>query len=229
MAIAPILLWLSDTNRTYHHGKLLYEQYGRDLVTRTIINTGHQGSSYHFITLENALRELSSSFSEVKAVVIPDLSTFDKPLFPSGGLTNEEYAKLPEDLKNVRGDARQCFQRAQFLFARIPLTDSPGQRLTMALQLLDDWDENRRLMGEVQHFMDNGSVIEKAPAIEKLKQVDQLSTKELMAESKNIPTYITKDRKKLASATEASKSDAINIRLNGRLERLEQINKRLNA
>jgi hypothetical protein len=229
MAIAPILQWLSDSNRTYHHGKLLYERYGNDVVTKTIIGTGHQGSSYHFNILENALKELSSKTSEVTAVIIPPLSDFVKP-DAKPGISDKEYQSLPENVKQIRAEARSCYQRAQFLFARIALNDSPEQRLNMALQLLDDYDDNRRLMAEVQHFLDKGIVVPKPALIEKLKPVDQLSVKELTAERQNLRTYITKDKKKInAVPIHTPRFEALRLRILHRQERLKLIDRRLNA
>lgn len=227
MAIASILQWLSDPNRTYQHGKLLYEQYGTNIVAATIINTGHQGSNYHFTYLENCLKDLVNHTPQKIQVIIPDLNEFNIP--QKQGISDKEYQKLPEDLREIRKDAKNQYNRAKWLFARIPLTDSIDQRLIMALQLLDDFDNNRRQMGHVQGFLDKGTYTPETIILKALKPVQDLSTKELIAESKNIPTYITKDIKRIKDVIiDSDRFKELTGRINARKERLEQVNKRLN-
>jgi hypothetical protein len=227
MAIASVLQWLSDPNRTYHHGKLLYEQYGNNIVSSTIINTGHQGSNYHFTFLENCLKELADHTPEKMQVAIPQLETFTVPDKP--GISDQEYKKLPEDMKSIRKDAKNQYNRAKWLFARIPLTDSKEQRLEMALQLLDDFDENRRQMGHVQGFLEKGTYTPETIILKELKPVEDLSIKELIAESKNIPTYVTKDIKRIKDVpVDTDRFKELTSRIKARKERLEQVNRRLN-
>ncbi|HEY0056288.1 MAG TPA: hypothetical protein VGB63_13105 [Pedobacter sp.] len=231
MAIAPVLQWLSEPNRTYHHGKLLYEQYGNNIVTKTIINAGHQGSSYHFSYLENALKAIAntSPVSETK-ILIPDLNSFQKENKGGTGVSDTEYSKLPPELKDIRTKAQNHFNRAKWLFARIPVTDSRAQRLQMQLQLLNDFDDNRALMAKVQAFLNTGSVTpEPAPVSKELKPVAELTIRELLTEAKNIPTYLTKDNKRLKDAEEGSaKYFEIQTRIADRQQRLEEINRRMN-
>lgn len=226
MAIAPVLQWLSDPNRTYHHGKLLYEQYGNNIVHQTIINTGHQASNFHFTYLENSLRAIADQGTTKSIVDIPDLQAFDKPEI--SGISDQEYSKLPEDLRTIRKDAKNNFNRAKFLFARIPLVDSKEERLTMALQLLNDFDRNREKMGHVQGFLDTGSFTPPVTVIKDLKAVSELTVRELIAESKNLPTYISKDRTRLDVAENDLRKEDLKNRIKARLERLEEIQRRLN-
>ena len=227
MAIASILQWLSDPNRTYQHGKILYEQYGNNIVAATIINTGHQSSNYHFTYLENCLKDLVDHTPQKMEVIIPDLTEFNQT--QKQGISDQEYQKLPEDLRIIRKDAKNQFNRAKWLFARIPLTDSKEQRLEMALQLLDDFDDNRRQMGHVQGFLDKGTYIPETIILKELRPVQDLSIKELIAESKNIPTYITKDIKRIKDVLiDSDRFRELTSRINARKERLEQVNRRLN-
>lgn len=226
MAIAPILRWLSDPNRTYHHGKLLYEQYGNNIVSKTIINTGHQGSNYHFNFLENCLKELADQTPDKLAVIIPDLESFTTPAKP--GISDQQYQTLPVELRDIRKDAKNQFNRAKWLFTRIPMIDSKEQRLEMAIQLLDDFDDNRRQMGHVQGFLDKGTYTPELIILKKQKPVVELTIKELIAESKNIPTYISKDRAKLESSDDVDFKTKVTARISARQERLELIQRRLN-
>lgn len=231
MAIAPILQWLSDPNRSFHHGKLLYEQYGKDIVCKTIISSGHQGSNYHFNYLEAALKAIANTSPETaKETSIPELHTFQKVAKEGSGVSNQEYSKLPAEIKDIRTEAQNHFNRAKWLFARIPITDSRIDRLNMALKLLNDFDDNRTLMGKVQQFLDKGTVDpEKIPVAKDLKPVAELSIRELFAEATNIPTYITKDNKRLKQAEEGSaKYFEIKARIAERTQRLEEINRRMN-
>lgn len=229
MAIATITQWLNDPNRTYHHGQILYKQYGKNAIARIIIDTGNQHSNYHFSYLERALLETNQTAAEKSALIIPDLIEFNTQ--PSQGITDKEFQALPDEIKQIRNNAKNHFNRAKFLFARIPLTENETDRLNQALQLLDDYDQNRELMAQVQTYLNLGSIPPSLIQETKTeKPVPDLTIRELIAESKNLPTYITKDKQKLKSTSDKPEAaQKLQNRIDYRIARLNQINQRLNA
>src|SRR5690606_10562475 len=95
MAIASITAWLKSPKRDYHHGKMLYEQYGDDQLILTIIRTG--STSYHFNKLLAGLEALNKfSNMEPQQIKIVDPPPVDD--------ASDKWAGAPDPIIEIRNE-----------------------------------------------------------------------------------------------------------------------------
>lgn len=222
MAIASITQWLADPKRTFLYGKALYEQYGDNRVTLALIRSG--SGSYHFGKLTEALKKLNEQSNlEPKPIVIAD-----RPAAKHPTKKNPDLTSAPEQILKIRNDKNTKYARARKLFEMIRLMDSREHRLASGLELLDLMDEVNESWAAIDEWHEKGKVHE-AMIAEAEKSVDDLSLAELLKESKNLPTYISKDRALLKTPLIDRKKMKISARLELNVKRLELIKKRLGA
>lgn len=221
MAIASITAWLNDPNRNYLHGKALYEQYGDNKAVLALIRSG--SGSFHLAKLKEGLEKLNLLANlEPKPIVINDHRP--EPA-AAPGKTNPDFTSAPDQILRIRNEKNEKYAQARKLHETIRVMDSRQHRLQAGLQLLDLMDEVNESWSIIDEWKEKGTIREKMLA-DTEKSVAELTLAELLQESRNIPPNITKDRKKLPTATDAKKVD-IALRLEAREARLKAIKKRL--
>lgn len=222
MAIASITAWLNDPNRNYLHGKALYEQYGENKAVLALIRSG--SGSFHLAKLKEGLEKLNLLANlEPKPIVINDYHRPEPAAAP--GKTNPDFTSAPDQILRIRNEKNEKYAQARKLHETIRMMDSRQHRLQAGLQLLDLMDEVNESWSIIDEWKEKGTIREKMLA-DTEKSVAELTLAELLQESRNIPPNITKDRKKLPTATDAKKVD-IALRLEAREARLKAIKKRL--
>lgn len=195
MAIAKITSWLADPNRSYDHGRSLYEQFGTDVVVLAVIKGGN--SPYHFTKLFDSLTALNQTLEEKtapKQAIIPNLSEFKGPA--AAPVKNKpDFHSLPDAMKDVTTIKNQHKRRADQLYIEIAFTESSEDRRIMALTMLEDYDKVQECWGILDNYRDTGIVLEsKRKTID--EEVKDLSVLQMMNSLKNIRTYLCKDKKK---------------------------------
>ena len=217
MAIASITAWLNSQQKDFAHGRLLYEQYGSDPLVLTIIKTG--SGSFHFSKLLEALEGLNQlSNIEPKRIVIPDLPAVEK--------SGNAWDGAPDPILEIRNEKNLRYAQARKLFESIPMLDSKEHRAEDAIKLLDHMDFVKDSWGAIDEWRETGNIraIKKE---EELTAVAELSLQELIQQSKNIATYISKGRAKLAKETDPKKILKIKERIDLWEIKVNEVKRRL--
>lgn len=217
MAIASITAWLHNPKRDFHQGRMLYEQYGDDRLVLTIIRTG--SGSYHFSKLQEAMEALNKlSNLQPKAIVIHDLAPIDKK--------PEVWDEAPDPILEIRNEKNRRYALARKRFETIRVMDSQEHRAEAALLLLDDMDFVNESWSAIDTWRETG-VIKEVEKKEAKTSISDLSLKELMKQSKNIESYISKDKKKILSEKNPGKLLELKQRLELRVFKLAEMNRRI--
>lgn len=226
MAIAVISAWLANKNRMYDQGVLLYQQYGDSIVIKALISGG--SSDYHAKRLHDALEELNARITAEVApapLAIPPVAAMPKPQLRYA-VSDEAWNKLPETIKDLYGENSRLHSRSYLLFNHLPLCNTDADRLEKILQLLEDRDKINENWLAIKDFNATGKIREKLVE-EESKSVDAMTVQELTTQANNIPTYLSKDRKKLATMEAGQKKNKVLHRIAEREVQLELVKKRL--
>lgn len=222
MAIASITQWLANPARSFSHGKTLYEQYGDNRIILAVIKTG--SGSYHFAKLIEGLKAVNQKSNiEPKPIVIAPIGSL---LAATKGKISPDLTSAPDKIIDIRNNRVAKYARSRQLFEKIRLADGKNNRLEMGLELLDLMDQVNQAWEIIDDWKVTGKVREVQLA-ETEKAVANLSVADLMREAKNLPTYITKDRKRLAWESKDAKKLKITARLEINLKRFDLIKARL--
>ena len=229
MAIASITAWLNSADKPYHHGRALYEQYGEDKALLRLVKSG--SGSYHFEKLKAGLELINKNSNLVpKQIVIGDLVREAPNSRPSAAgdskKVNPDLEDAPDEITKIRNEKNLRYAQARRLFETIRVMDSREHRLQAGLELLDHMDFVNDCWAVIDEWRESGKIQEMKKE-ETETSVSALTLPELMKEARNLPTYITKDRQKLAAAKQESNKMRIALRLEWRIKRLELIKKRL--
>jgi len=237
MAIATIDKWLADPQRKYDLGRQLYDLYGDNKLLKALLASGHDGSHYHFTRLNDALKEVNLKVKpDVPNVQHPSIPTFKKipklediPL-PSKreNLTDAEWLKLPDTIKDLYNRVYRLHPHSQLLFNQCRITENKSDRLQLDLMIIRERDEINKIWKLIKDYHENGVVKEKVEIKEKTK-IDELSIGELIKLSKNLPTYLSKDREKLKTMPDGQQKNKVLNRIMEREVQFDLVKKRLEA
>lgn len=232
MAIASITDWLQSSKRDFFTGKLLYEQYGSDRLILTIIRTG--SSTYHFQKLVEGLEALNK-LSNLKPKAIhhepapakaPAPARMVVGVLPPVERNPEQWKDAPDPILEVRNEKNRRYAKARKLFEMIRVMDSQEHRLDAALELLDDMDYVAESWEIIDEWKKDGTVREmRKKAAE--KEVAEMNLRELFAKSKNLASYISKDRARVKKVTDTRKLLKIRTRLEENELKLEEMKRRI--
>lgn len=219
MAIASITAWLNGSDKNYHHGRLLYEQYGNDPLVLAIIRTG--SGQFHFNKLHEALEELNR-----QANIKPKPIVFEAPpervLSKSGALDD-----APGEIWTIRNEKNQRYAQARKLFESIPFMDDQKHRLEAGMELLEHMKYVEEAWGAIDHWRETGTIRELKKK-ETVKEVAELPLGELIRQEKNLQSTISKDRKRAREAKTDIDRAKIEQRIEERQFKLAELRKRIN-
>ena len=233
MPIPSITAWLNSPDKPYHHGRALYEQYGSDRVLLALVKSGT--GPYHFQKLRAGLELLNKNSNLVpKPIIIGALATEAPNPIPhvrenirNSKFLNPDLTNAPDEITKIRDEKNKRYAQARRLFETIRVMDSREHRLQAGLELLDHMDFVNDSWSVIDEWKESGKVREIKQA-ETEKEAAALALPELLKEAQNLPTYITKDRKKLAAAKTDKEKMKISLRLEFRIKRLDLIKTRIN-
>lgn len=224
MAIASITVWLNEKNPSYHHGRLLYEQYGDDRLVLTIIKSG--SGSYHFAKLKEALE-----FLNTKTNLIPKQIVFVPPVAeeftPAGEKVKTNLDNAPAEVRKIRDDKNKLYAEARHLHVTIKSLDNDELRLAAALTILDNMDVVNEIWVALDTFAKTGEIM-KIKHEETLAEVSELSLPELLKESKNLPPNISKARGNANKTADPVKKSKYQLKVQHLIIRLAEVQRRLN-
>jgi hypothetical protein len=225
MAIASITQWLNSPDKNYLQGRLLYEQYGNNRVTLALISSG--SGSYHLSKLITALADINSR-PEIKPQQIAIAKVVAVPM-PVVKASKEaiDYKDAPQLILDIRAQKTENYATARKLHESIRFIESKEHRCSAGLQILDLMDEVSEAWGIIDEWKEKGHV----RAVEQKKQmaaVSEMSHLELLQEEKRLAPNVTKDRKKLLKPLSKRKELDIQVRLQERSIRLEEVRRRIN-
>jgi hypothetical protein len=230
MAIASITNWLNSPKRDFATGKMLYEQYGSDRLILTIIRTG--SSTYHFQKLLQGMEALNKlSNLKPKAIHHEPAPVQEPPRLVVGELPPvekrpEQWKDAPDPILEVRDEKNRRYAKARKLFEMIRVMDSQEHRMEAALELLDDMDYVAESWEIIDEWKKDGTVREmRKKAAE--KEVAEMNLRELFAKSKNLASYISKDRARVKKVTDPRKLLKIRARLEENELKLEEMKRRI--
>jgi len=207
MAIAQITAWLRSADKNYPLGVALYNQYGNRTLLKTFFNNGT--SDYHHIRLQEALEDLNNldvtpqpvkEAASAAPLAIPALDTIPVPskLY---SLTDEQWSSTPNQIRNLYVINHRLKSRADMLFMQAGSAATATERLNLALAQLNDRDELNKNWKQVKDYHATGALQEQILQEQELP-ISQLSLPELLKLDKNLPTYISKDTRRLQSLKE---------------------------
>ncbi|MBS7565093.1 hypothetical protein KHS38_11820 [Mucilaginibacter sp. Bleaf8] len=233
MAIATITQWLAAPVKNYTIGLALYNQHGDNPLLKTVLQ--HGDSEYHLNRLTEALEQLNHKLqpepveqpeARAAAVFIPALETIPVPP-QRHALADSEFSRSPEPIKQLYTQNSRLKTRADFLYLQVRSAPTPAARLELALAQLDDRSQINENWKEIKEYHVTGKIKDDIKE-EQEKQVSDLSVTELIALNKNLPTYITKDKKKLtALKSGTTKYDKTFMRLQENTIKLKLVKERL--
>lgn len=217
MAIASITAWLNSKTRDFHHGCMLYKQYGSDKLILTIINTG--SGNYHFNKLVEGMEALNK-LSNIQ----PKQIDFKEPEPLSN--KDDQWKDVPDAILEIRNEKNKIYAQARKRFEAIRFLDSSEHRLEAALIMLNEMDAVRDSWAIIDEFRETGNIreIKKQKAVE---DVADLDLKELLRQRGNIESYISKDKGRIAKATDPKLILKYKVRLEERELKLAEIKRRI--
>lgn len=226
MAIAKITNWLKDPDRVYDDGAYLFEQYGASSLLKSLFRNGT--SLYHYNRLVEALEEIN----EVAEPHTPPAKVEFIPVLPAVapaahyGVTQPEWDKLPEAVKDLYGSNMKLHGHSKLVFNQMRLSETNESRLEKALLILNERETIQENHKAIKDFHATGRIKETIVA-ENEKPIGQLSMAELSAMAKNIPTYLSKARKKLPNMPAGPKKNKVLHKVSEWEIQLDLLNKRL--
>lgn len=225
MAIASISAWLNNTNPNFHHGRMLYEQYGDDALVLTIIKSG--SGSYHFSKLKEGLEKLNEQSNIQPKKIVLDVPVHQEPVkYETKEKVNLDNA--PAEIWEIRNQKNLEFAYARQLHLNIKLMDSVDHRLEAALQLLDHMDYVNKSWLIIDEWNKSGIVTKmEQEAVE--QSVADLTTQDLLKELKNLPSSISKARKRYNDHTDPRKKTKALAKVQSLLNRQIEIKRRVDA
>jgi hypothetical protein len=230
MAIAQITAWLNDKHKHYPAGVALFEQYGTNSLQKVFFRNGN--SPYHLSRLTESLGKInvdavqpSITTPAVQVAIIPQLNSI-KVSQVRYSLSDDEWNRLPDAVKDLYTENSQLKSRAELAFHQARIAGSDESRLALGIQILDDRDQINFNWKKIRDYQASGKVTEKIVA-EKKRTVDELTMAEMLAKLKNLPTYISKAKKNLETMEEGSKRNGVVQRIEEYQVTLDLIKKRL--
>lgn len=217
MAIASITAWLHDPKRDFHHGRMLYEQYGDDRLVLTIIRSG--SGPYHFSKLLVAMEALNKLPNlQPKKIFVPDLPLVDKK--------PEVWQDAPDPILGIRNEKNRRYAEARKIFETIRIMDSQEHRAEAALLLLDNMDFVNESWSAIDTWRETG-IVKEVKQKEAEVSISDMDVRDLIQKSKNIATYISKDKKKILLEKNPAKLLKLKRRLELREFELAEMNRRI--
>ena len=226
MAIAKISNWLNDLRRDYNLGVLLYEHYGKSVLLKTFFKNGN--SQYHQDRLYASLEELNGILEDVtntSSFKFPKLEEIAVPI-KRYGVTDEVWNKLPDQIKDLYTLNSKLHRHSQMLFDQARIAKTDEERIDYGMQILSERKKLNSNWEAIKDYFAQGKIKEKIKE-EILPSVDDLSMVDLVSKSKNIPTYLSKDRSKLNSMQDGPKKNKVLLRIQDNEIFLAAIKKRL--
>lgn len=211
MAIASLTSWLNDPNRTYEHGKMLYEQYGDNKSLSALFKSG--STSFHLSKLTAAITGLNSKTNiEPKPIIIAEAEE-PEPLAEKMRIT---YDSAPDQIIQILEKKRFNYAKARRLFETIRVMDNIDNRLEAAIEILNLMDEVNEAWAIIDEWNDTGHIREQQ---QKQLEIDvqHMNLQQLLKEKANLGPNISKDRKKLKTAG----SDKSRLKITQRIEARE--------
>jgi hypothetical protein len=222
MAIASITQWLNDPRRSYSHGRALYEQYGDNSSLLALIRTG--SGSFHQAKLREGLEKVNQKTGlQPRPIQIP---VYIPVPVASPGKQNVDLKDAPEKIREIRDQKNKEYAQARHLFVSIRLMDSQQQRLQAGLELLDLMDRVNEAWSVIDEWNETGKVMELKRA-ESEKEVAGMTLPELLKERQNLPTYISKAKRKLEAAGSDIERLKLKLNLEAKEQRLQAVKKRI--
>ncbi|SDG67812.1 hypothetical protein SAMN05421827_109130 [Pedobacter terrae] len=211
MAIASLTSWLNDPNRTYEHGKLLYDQYGDNKSLSALFKSG--STSFHLSKLTAALAALNLKANlEPKPIIILEAPEPE----PSPEKMRISYDSAPDQIIQILEKKRFNYAKARRLFEAVRVMDSQQHRLDAAIEILDLMDEVNEAWAIIDEWNDTGHLREQEQK-QVVVDVQHMSLQQLLKEKANLGPNISKDRKKLKVAD----SDKSRLKITQRIEARE--------
>lgn len=223
MAIASITAWLNSIDKNYLQGRLLYEQYGTSRITLALISSG--SGQYHLTKLTIALQEIND-LPDIQPKQITIAAVIDDA--PTSRAKKEiDYKDAPQLILDMRTQKSEDYALARKLHESIRFIDSRQHRLDAGLKILNLMDKVNDSWSIIDEWKEKGHV----RAIEQQKQIAAVATMtlpELLQEEKLLAPNVSKDRTKLKKPLSERKKLEIQVRLQERSLRLEEVRRRMN-
>jgi hypothetical protein len=157
MIVSEIILWLNDPLRDYYAGVIMYDEYGKSSVLKTLFKIGK--TDYSEQKLFNELKALMKDVPEPKREKPREsFQSFSKKKKP-----NVNRADLPERLKALDIKKSELVNEARYykvLMTNLPRTPEYNEeRRKFAQDIEWCFDKIDHIWKEINHFLDTGKMI----------------------------------------------------------------------
>lgn len=226
MAIAEITHWLNKPDRSYDAGVALYEQYSTNVLLKPFFKTAK--SSYHSSRLVEEminLNKLDLVPSKPPVFKIPELETISIPA-KRYGLNDEQWGAAPDEIKDLYVMNSRLKSRADLLFHQTRIATTDDARLSLSLAQLADRSVINTNWKKIKDFYATGKLKEEITTANE-KSIADMTMAELFPLSKNLPTYISKDKRNYNEAKSSSAREKIQKRLLENETKFDLVKKRL--
>ncbi len=178
MAIAQIGEWL-QTGQPYETGVSLFREHSSNKALLIIFEGGENAFS---------TRKLYAELERIFAAA--DVKPQKSAKSPS--------PELPQDLQQLQRKSMDGYKNMAALHQQLENEMTEEERLALALQILDTDQQVQEGFHAVDHYREQGERIKSSePRTKRGKDVKKMNQAELAMALKNIPTYITKVKKRI--------------------------------
>jgi hypothetical protein len=203
--------WLQQNKRDYRQGVILFERFGGDATTLTLLKSGE--NSFTRSTLLEELTKLNQ-----KLTAKPEKGKKPTPIKIELPTTKQDY---PADIAPYYKTKELYFKEMAALKQQLKFMPTDEDRFVACLKI----DELDLSMDEcwltIDYFNEHGKLPEKE------EEYPIRTIRDIVAQSKNIPTYITKIDARLKSdkLKDEQRPDLVakKIRLKLQLDKIEKL------
>lgn len=225
MAIAAIESWLK--NPDYTSGAKLYKQYGGNCFLKDC-----------FSSKSLPLARLISELTNVSAASSIETNTDAKPEQILAATKKKASRKMvepdksfPKEIQELESKWKQHYAEADALHRDLLHTATKDKRKAMAKEILRNMHIVRDIWYRIQYFRETGEIFKDAIPIVNQAEDTLIDT---IAKLKNLPTYITKAKKKIPAIKDVEKLQKVmqdlaskEAELNAAWQRIEYLNEKI--
>lgn len=216
MAIASIINYLNQKNKTYEEGLTLFKEFSKSQILISFFEKGK--SEFNFKKLINELDKLKGLNIEPKPISIApqNIIKFD-PI---------NFENAPIEIREIRDEKNRMYAEAKDLFYKIKTIYGAETRIHAGIKLLSLMEGVNDRWEVIDSWKETGQIIRKQQEKAEIK-ISELSVSELLKELRNLPPNISKYKKKVAGSESESDRMKYSLALKNLQDKLDMVKQKL--
>jgi hypothetical protein len=186
MAIACVTSWL-ENGRPYDQGVILYQEYGKNFILKSLFATGY--SNFNSQKLTEELRLIND-----QTIADPAPSTLYVKSLKTEVFEKINHAALPEDLQKENILKGELYRQAGKLKKQLEFMKSPEARSTAIKAILANFEQIDKIWAKLDYFQQTGKKMREPEIFEEKIESHAF----LLKRRNNLRTYITKIKKEIS-------------------------------